>query len=100
MDEEPSLRVGVLTGTGRAFCAGADLKGILLLKLSSFNSLSVEEVGLQLRYLYMASSLDLRHYSSLPRIIFNKANAIVQNGIPKPAIQGKRPLSHLQVSEA
>ena len=26
-DREPSLRVAVVSGTGRAFCAGADLKG-------------------------------------------------------------------------
>lgn len=28
LDREPSLRVGIVTGEGRAFCAGADLKGM------------------------------------------------------------------------
>jgi enoyl-CoA hydratase/carnithine racemase len=27
LDDEPTLNVGIITGTGRAFCAGADLKG-------------------------------------------------------------------------
>lgn len=27
LDSEPNLSVGIITGTGRAFCAGADLKG-------------------------------------------------------------------------
>lgn len=29
-DEEPSLRVAVISGKGRAFCVGADLKGFWL----------------------------------------------------------------------
>ena len=28
MDNEPSMTCGIITGNGRAFCAGADLKGI------------------------------------------------------------------------
>lgn len=27
LDDEPSLHIAIVTGTGRAFCAGADLKG-------------------------------------------------------------------------
>lgn len=27
LDKEPSFNCGIITGTGRAFCAGADLKG-------------------------------------------------------------------------
>lgn len=31
LDNEPTLNVGIITGTGRAFCAGADLKGRIAL---------------------------------------------------------------------
>lgn len=29
-DQDESLWVGIITGTGRAFCTGADLQGILI----------------------------------------------------------------------
>lgn len=37
MDAEPAMRVGILTGMGRAFCAGADLKGMNHYYLFSFS---------------------------------------------------------------
>ena len=30
-DNEPALRIAIITGVGRAFCAGADLNGMLIL---------------------------------------------------------------------
>lgn len=30
LDDEPALSVAIITGNGRAFCAGADLKGTFL----------------------------------------------------------------------
>lgn len=35
LDQEPTLSVGIITGTGRAFCAGADLKGMVSRSSSS-----------------------------------------------------------------
>lgn len=35
-DAEPGLRVAVVTGKGRAFCAGQDLKGTFVLSLLSY----------------------------------------------------------------
>ena len=40
LDEEPQLRVGIVTGNGRAFCAGADLKGPYTLYRTNTRSLS------------------------------------------------------------
>lgn len=35
LDSEPTLAVGIISGEGRAFCAGADLKGRFWQKLTS-----------------------------------------------------------------
>jgi len=72
MDEEPSLRVGILTGQGRAFCAGADLKGIHLL-IPNTSPMKLKNLK--------RTERSTRYYNNWLNISANT----LQNGIPAPA---------------
>jgi 1,4-dihydroxy-2-naphthoyl-CoA synthase len=42
LDQEPALSVGIITGEGRAFCAGADLKGTNIISYCTIRTVSLE----------------------------------------------------------
>jgi len=65
LDNEPSLLVGIVTGAGRAFCAGADLKECVIFTLLNLSP----------------SSLCVTNMSSLPKPLARSESGTSANDV-------------------
>jgi enoyl-CoA hydratase/carnithine racemase len=74
IESDPSVRVVVLTGAGRAFCAGADLKGVL------------EHTGIQggaddplMKFLELAAGM-MERLRAMPKVTIAALNGLTLAG--------------------
>jgi 2-(1,2-epoxy-1,2-dihydrophenyl)acetyl-CoA isomerase len=71
VDEDPAVRCVVITGTGKAFCAGGDVKG--------FDD-HLGEIGLHLKYLTHLLHGAVSRLARMPKPVIAAVNGVVAGG--------------------